>query len=86
MKPSYFMIPRCVNKRPVGGKQCIKIQKQKAPGGNSELGGEENCMFAVGTGVLSRREEEWGKRRVRRLKRHLKMRKTEMRNDERDYL
>lgn len=57
--------------------QCIKIQKQKVPGGNSELGGEENCVFVVGTGVLSRREEEWGerRRRVRRLKRHLKMRK-----------
>lgn len=45
MRLSYFMIPRCVNKKPVGEKQCIKIQKQKAPGGNSELGGEENLFF-----------------------------------------
>lgn len=75
MRPSYFMIPRCVNKWPVEGKQCIKIQKQKAPGGYSELGGEENSIF-----VVYCPEGEWGKRRrVQRLKTHLKARKTEER-------
>lgn len=49
------MIPRCVDKRPVGENNTWKHINGKLQRDTSEIKGEENCMFIVGTGILARR-------------------------------
>lgn len=51
----YFMIPRCVYRRPVGENNICKYTNWKFQRGNCEIQGKESCMFIVGTGVLVRR-------------------------------